>query len=199
MALLRSISHLRRPASARLFSVSRDRFSKLTLAFLSSLHALTIGAKSMDSPVFRITIHLYPESSNSIRRKNIAMPESRIHAKMKVSVQDLSASLAEGPKNTFHLFDIRETYEWNQGRIPNGFYTGRGNLERDIETYVPDTHDGIVLYCAGGVRSILAGESLKRMGYKNVCSLAGGIGAWKSAGKAVDAPGGKTFSEKQEY
>ncbi|KAI9348551.1 hypothetical protein BDR26DRAFT_703771 [Obelidium mucronatum] len=49
-----------------------------------------------------------------------------------VSVQDLSAALADGPKSTFHLFDVRETNEWNQGRIPHAFYTGRGNLERDI-------------------------------------------------------------------
>ncbi|KAJ3408885.1 hypothetical protein CcCBS67573_g08524 [Chytriomyces confervae] len=125
---------------------------------------------------------------------------SKVKASIKeVSVQDLSGSLADGPKNTFHLFDVRETYEWNQGRIPNAFYTGRGNLERDIETYVPDTHDDIVLYCAGGVRSILAAESLKRMGYKNVSSLAGGIGAWKSAGKPIDAPGGKTYTEKHDY
>ncbi|KAJ3222903.1 hypothetical protein HDU81_009542 [Chytriomyces hyalinus] len=68
-----------------------------------------------------------------------------------------------------------------------------------LETYVPDTHDDIVLYCAGGVRSILAAESLKRMGYKNVSSLAGGIGAWKSAGKPIDAPGGNTYTEKHDY
>ncbi|KAI8610363.1 Rhodanese-like domain-containing protein [Chytriomyces sp. MP71] len=93
----------------------------------------------------------------------------------------------------------KETYEWNEGRIPHAFYTGRGNLERDIETYVPDTHDDIVLYCAGGVRSLLAAESLKRMGYKNVSSLAGGIGAWKAAGEEVHAPPGKTFSTREEY
>jgi rhodanese-related sulfurtransferase len=38
-----------------------------------------------------------------------------------------------------------------------------------------------VLYCAGGVRSILAAETLQKLGYKDVYSLQGGIGAWKNA------------------
>ncbi|KAJ3287361.1 hypothetical protein HDU79_005741 [Rhizoclosmatium sp. JEL0117] len=116
-----------------------------------------------------------------------------------VSVQDVAAALAEGPKSTFHLFDVRETAEWNEGRLPHAFYTGRGNLERDIEHYVPDTHDDIVLYCAGGVRSILAADTLQKMGYKNVHSLVGGFGAWKSAGKPIVTAAGKTFSDREEY
>ncbi|KAJ3066803.1 hypothetical protein HDU98_009928 [Podochytrium sp. JEL0797] len=115
-----------------------------------------------------------------------------------VSVQDLSAALKDGPKSTFHLFDVRDGSEWNLGRIPKAFYTGRGNLERDIETYVPDTQDDIVLYCAGGVRSLLAADTLQKMGYTNVHSLAGGYNAWKAEGNAVTLPG-KTFSERNDF
>jgi rhodanese-related sulfurtransferase len=42
------------------------------------------------------------------------------------------------------------------------------------------------VYCAGGVRSLLAADSLKKMGYSNVVSLAGGIRGWKEAGNPVN-------------
>ncbi|KAJ3390158.1 hypothetical protein HDU84_007854 [Entophlyctis sp. JEL0112] len=115
-----------------------------------------------------------------------------------VSVDDVEAALRDG-RATYHLFDVRETHEWNEGRIPQAFYTGRGNLERDIGSYVPDIHDEIVVYCAGGVRSVVAADILQRMGYKNVASLAGGIGAWKAAGKPVTQPQGKTYSDPLLY
>ena len=37
-------------------------------------------------------------------------------------------------------------------------------------------------HCGGGGRSALAAESLQKMGYKNVRSMAGGFKAWKAAG-----------------
>jgi rhodanese-related sulfurtransferase len=40
----------------------------------------------------------------------------------------------------------------------------------------------IICHCGGGGRSALAAESLKKMGYKNVRSMAGGFKTWKAAG-----------------
>ena len=74
-----------------------------------------------------------------------------------------------------------ETFEWNEERLPGAIWTGRGTLERDIESYVPDVFDDVVVYCASGKRSILAADALHKMGYKNVSSLQGGISAWKKA------------------
>ncbi|KAJ3099203.1 hypothetical protein HDU97_003355 [Phlyctochytrium planicorne] len=111
--------------------------------------------------------------------------------------QQLTKDPVNGPSSTFHLIDVRETSEWNDGHIPYAIYTGRGNLERDIEHLVPDTFDEIVLYCAGGNRSLLAADSLKRMGYKNVASMAGGIGDWKNSGKKIESSF-NTFSDLME-
>ncbi|KAJ3216750.1 hypothetical protein HDU67_009076 [Dinochytrium kinnereticum] len=102
-----------------------------------------------------------------------------------VNVAYVDGVLSRNP-STFHLFDVRETYEWNEERIPTALYIGRGCLERDIEQLAPDTFDEIVLYCAGGGRSLIAADSLRRMGYKNVASLAGGIGEWKRSGKKTE-------------
>jgi rhodanese-related sulfurtransferase len=89
----------------------------------------------------------------------------------------------------FHLIDVREDREWAAGHVPGAEHLGRGILERDIETRVPDTDADIVLYCGGGYRSALAADSLQRMGYTNVRSLAGGWTGWKEAGLPAEGTG----------
>ncbi|KAJ3193496.1 1-phosphatidylinositol 4,5-bisphosphate phosphodiesterase delta-4 [Irineochytrium annulatum] len=102
-------------------------------------------------------------------------------------------AMSADKKGIFHLLDVREVHEWNSGFIPHAVYTGRGCLERDIEHFVPDPYDEIVLYCGGGNRSLIAADAVKRMGYKNVMSLKGGISGWISSGRSVTKQF-KTFS-----
>ncbi|TPX46559.1 hypothetical protein SeLEV6574_g03171 [Synchytrium endobioticum] len=106
-----------------------------------------------------------------------------------ITPAELNAKLTHdpvtGPLPSFHLLDVRETYEWNEEHIPCAVYTGRGCLERDIEGIIPDVQDEIVVYCAGGHRSVLAADSLQKLGYKNVKSLQGGLGQWKNQGMSV--------------
>ncbi len=82
-------------------------------------------------------------------------------------------------KDRFELIDVREESEFAAGHIEGAKHLGRGILERDIETLVPDTGAEIVLYCGGGFRSALSAESLARMGYTHVSSMAGGWREWK--------------------
>jgi rhodanese-related sulfurtransferase len=65
-------------------------------------------------------------------------------------------------------------------------HTPQGILEREIEKLVAEPEGKIVVYCAGGVRSILAAENLQRMGYQNVVSMTGGIAEWQRAGLPMD-------------
>lgn len=83
------------------------------------------------------------------------------------------------------LIDVREDREWEAGHIPGAVHIGRGVLERDIEALVPDSETPLVLVCGGGFRSVLAADSLGRMGYTNVESLAGGMRAWRAEGRAT--------------
>ena len=71
------------------------------------------------------------------------------------------------------LVDVREDNEWQAGHIPGALHLGRGIIERDIETKIPDKNAEIILYCGGGFRSALAAESLQKMGYTNVISMDG--------------------------
>jgi rhodanese-related sulfurtransferase len=100
-------------------------------------------------------------------------------AKSRVREVDLATILAwREAGQAFTLLDVREESEWAEDRIPGAVYLGRGILERDVEATCPDPDARLVLYCGGGFRSALAGDSLQRMGYGDVWSLAGGIKAW---------------------
>ena len=87
--------------------------------------------------------------------------------------------------NKVKLIDVREDNEWNDAHARGAIHLGKGIIERDIETTVPDKDTELILYCGGGYRSALAGDALQKMGYTNVFSLAGGWKAWKEAGGEI--------------
>jgi len=80
------------------------------------------------------------------------------------------------------IIDVRDKDEWDEEHIPHSVHLSRGTIELDVEEKVPDPSAMIICHCGGGGRSALAAESLQKMGYKNVRSMAGGLKAWKAAG-----------------
>jgi rhodanese-related sulfurtransferase len=85
------------------------------------------------------------------------------------------------------LIDVREDNEWQAEHAKGAEHLGKGIIERDIETAVPDKSTELILYCGGGYRSALASDALQKMGYTNVWSMAGGWKAWKESGAPVIA------------
>jgi rhodanese-related sulfurtransferase len=90
------------------------------------------------------------------------------------------------PKESHVLIDVREDNEWTAGHAAGAIHLGKGIIERDIETKVPDKSTTLVLYCGGGFRSALAADALRQMGYENPISLDGGWRAWTGAGLPVE-------------
>lgn len=80
------------------------------------------------------------------------------------------------------LLDVREKDEYREGHLVGAVSLPRGFLEIKVESTIPDKSTPILAYCAGGVRSLLAGKALKDMGYEDVTSMSGGYTAWKNAG-----------------
>ena len=105
--------------------------------------------------------------------------EARTRIK-EVSVPALQAMMTSNPRPI--LIDVREDMEWQAGHAAGAIHIGRGVLEREIETSVPTKDALIVLYCQGGARSALAADTLQKMGYTKVYSLAGGLNAYRQAG-----------------
>ncbi|KAF9934883.1 hypothetical protein FBU30_010150 [Linnemannia zychae] len=95
-----------------------------------------------------------------------------------------------------HVIDVRERHEVEAtGTIPGAIALPRGVLERDIGKFIKqsDSRD-VIVYCAGGFRSILAAESLVRLGYGisedgnsgKVWSLDEGMEGWIKSGYKVE-------------
>ena len=96
------------------------------------------------------------------------------------NVEDVKRRMDSGEK--FLLVDVREDNEWEKGHVPGAVHMGRGVIERDIETQVPETSTAMILYCGGGFRSALVADNLQKMGYTKVESMDGGWKGWVAAG-----------------
>ena len=110
-------------------------------------------------------------------------------AKTRVRETSVEEALGRVSEGRARLVDVREDREWEAGRARGAEHLGRGVIERDIEAAVPDKSAELILYCGGGYRSALAADNLRRMGYTNVYSLAGGWKAWREAGAPVEEGG----------
>jgi rhodanese-related sulfurtransferase len=85
-----------------------------------------------------------------------------------------------------YLVDVRDKEECAIGQIPGSIHLSKGVIERDIEKQIPDVAASIAVYCSGGFRCALVADSLQKMGYTHVYSLAGGLSAWIAAGYPID-------------
>ncbi len=97
------------------------------------------------------------------------------------------------------LLDVRETDEISQGMVPGALPIGRGFLEMRIDDAVPDTARTIVAMCGTGVRSLFAADSLLRLGYRSVCSMAGGFARWKVEGLPVETASVLGTAQRERY
>ena len=100
------------------------------------------------------------------------------------TVGEVKARLDRG--EAIHFLDVREDGEFATDHAKGARHLGKGIIERDIETVIPDKEAPIVLYCGGGFRSVLAADALQQMGYRRIISMAGGIRAWREAGYPLE-------------
>src|SRR5499427_1082125 len=112
----------------------------------------------------------------------------------------LASQHEAGPTNQeIVLVDVREKHEWDEGHLPGAIHVPRGYLELQIEEAVPDKSKTIVLYCAGGVRSLIAGVTLQQMGYEQPISMSGGYGQWKGNGYPFVQPRMMSEAQSKRY
>lgn len=114
-----------------------------------------------------------------------------------VSISELNTVLSADAEAV--LIDVREPAEFAQQHIVGAVNYPRGVLEMNIHNHPkvaasgcePDialaqlAQNPLYVICRSGARSALAAESLQRMGFGQVYSVAGGMQAWLDAGLAV--------------
>ncbi|MFL5624850.1 MAG: rhodanese-like domain-containing protein [Ktedonobacteraceae bacterium] len=110
-----------------------------------------------------------------------------------VTVAQAKAELDQGQAGL--LLDVREPAEWDKGHIPGAVFAPRGMLEWYADPTTPyakpeltTKRDArIIVQCATGGRSMLAAETLKKMGYTNVVNMVGGFNEWTKQGFPVES------------
>jgi rhodanese-related sulfurtransferase len=76
--------------------------------------------------------------------------------------------------------------EFSRGHVPGAHWVPRGWLELRIHEAVPDKATPVVVTCANGRHSVLAGARLKELGYQQVAVLSDGMQAWRQGGLSVE-------------
>ena len=84
------------------------------------------------------------------------------------------------------LVDLRETQEYEGGRLPKALHIPLSQLESRSGELAKLKDRPVVAYCTTGNRSNLAAKVLERAGFKHVYQLRGGYRAWKDAGLPVE-------------
>ena len=104
-----------------------------------------------------------------------------------------------GNESDVTVVDVRESDEYRAGHLPGAVQLSRGFLEMQAAKKLPDQDARIIAYCAGGVRSLFAANSLRVLGYTNVTSMKGGFTRWKQNGHPVDVPEALSDEERERY
>jgi adenylyltransferase/sulfurtransferase len=100
-----------------------------------------------------------------------------------ISVEETHQFLRK--KEPIVLLDIREKEEIALGYIEGATFLPQGLLKEKVENLLPDKNVPVVVYCAGGIRSLAAAKLMKERGYAHVHSMAKGIDGWRKAGYEV--------------
>ncbi|MDP9245587.1 MAG: molybdopterin-synthase adenylyltransferase MoeB [Chloroflexota bacterium] len=102
-------------------------------------------------------------------------------------------------KGDVQLGDVREKNEWDEGHLPGAAFVPKSYLEQWAEDRLPSKDKPTILYCAGGVRSVMAADALQKLGYTNVISMTGGFNRWKDAGLPWTKPETLAPEQAQRY
>ena len=114
-----------------------------------------------------------------------------------ISVQEVHRLLQKGERMV--LLDVREKEEIALGYIKGAVFIPKAQVEEKAESTIPQKDVPVVVYCAAGVRSLIAGKVLKDKGYTQVSSMAKGIDGWKAKGFEVASDSELTPDQLTRY
>jgi molybdopterin/thiamine biosynthesis adenylyltransferase/rhodanese-related sulfurtransferase len=129
---------------------------------------------------------------------SVASPKDLLN-EARSGVREVAADDVEPRLGEVVLLDVREADEYEQGAIPGAVHVPRGMLEFSVEGRIPDKTVPVVVYCAGGVRSVFAARTLTDLGYGDVVSLVGGFNRWKDQGRPWRTPQALTPDQRNRY
>ena len=115
------------------------------------------------------------------KRQNVSMKELVSEAKKDTTEIEPAKAKEIIQNSSVCILDVREDHEHKEGHLDNAILLPRGLLEFKIDSFpeLANKSTAIIIYCRTGGRAALASNTLKKMGYTNILSIAGGYEAWK--------------------
>jgi molybdopterin/thiamine biosynthesis adenylyltransferase/rhodanese-related sulfurtransferase len=97
------------------------------------------------------------------------------------------------------FLDVREPNEWELGHVPDAVLLPLAQVEEGIGEAVPDRSADVVVYCARGIRSLRALESLRELGYERARHLPDGFTGWDEQGLPTVVPSTMDPERRRRY
>jgi sulfur-carrier protein adenylyltransferase/sulfurtransferase len=119
--------------------------------------------------------------------------------KAKSEIREVEPADAEARLGDATFLDVRELDEFEQGIVPGAVFIPRGHLESKVENQLTDRNRPVIIYCASGVRSVFAAQTLTQLGYTDVVSMSGGFQRWKDQGRPWITPATLSPEQRNRY
>jgi len=107
---------------------------------------------------------------------NLTAQNSKESAVININAKELNSAL----KKSMQLVDVRTPNEYKSGHITNAININY--YDQDFSTQIGKLNKSkpIYVYCRSGVRSKYSSEILKKLGFKKIYNLKGGILNWNA-------------------
>jgi rhodanese-related sulfurtransferase len=102
------------------------------------------------------------------------------------AAQSAVETVAPGPLGAMSIVNVDPSDGYAREHVPGASWVCRSRLEMRAEAVLPDRNARVLVTCADGTQSTLAGATLARLGYRQVKVLKGGTRAWAAAGLPVE-------------
>jgi hydroxyacylglutathione hydrolase/adenylyltransferase/sulfurtransferase len=103
---------------------------------------------------------------------------------IEVTPEQTQAALAD---DSAQVIDVRESYEWEAGRIEGALHIELEHLASNASKI--DSDRPVIFHCRLGARSAMAAQAFRGVGI-DAYSMAGGLQRWADEGRALTPDGG---------
>ena len=91
-------------------------------------------------------------------------------------IQSIESTKIDDHKNNLSILDVRREDELRLGFIKDSINIPLSQLADNLDK-IPKTSDNLIIYCAGGYRSMIASSILQSKGFKGIKNIYGGFNA----------------------
>ncbi len=134
--------------------------------------------------------------------KKMSMGTEKMLLKAQKEISSISTKsfkkLIDDDEIEFIQLDVRENNQYGHGEIwtMESVKLTRGYIEYKVEEAIPNKQTKIIIVCCSGKRAVLAAQTMKELGFKDVSFLEGGVNGWLRDGYPLDTVFGELYLKK---